>query len=98
MGPIAHIAPELRAFATCVIGHESRSTWLHLNLADVSRNPKDSSGIFQFENGTGQVWARWAPQVGVNVPVWKATVLQQEQVFVEVIRHDGKAPWTDGCA
>ena len=96
MGPIAHIAPRLRAVFTCIIARESRSTWAHPNLADVSKT--GSSGIFQFENGPNQVWSRWAPTVGVRVPVWKATILQQEQVAVAVYRHDGFAPWTDGCA
>lgn len=94
MGPIANIAPWMRAVATCIIKRESGSTWAHMNL-DVSKT--GSSGIFQFENGSHQAWWRWAPKIGVYVQVWQATVLQQEQVFVEVVRHDGFAPWTDGC-
>ena len=96
MGPIANIAPRFQRIFTCIIMRESRSTWAHPHLADVSK--VGSSGIFQFENGPHQVWSRWAPKVGVFVPVWKATVLQQEQVAVEVMRHDGFSPWKDGCA
>ena len=79
MGPIAHIAPRLQRFFTCVIWRESRSTWRHPNRADVSRY--GSSGIFQLEP---ILWNRWAPLAHVHVALWKATILQQEQVAVAI--------------
>lgn len=92
-GPIAHVAPWIQRVFTCIIWRESRSTWAHPNLKDVSR--WGSSGIFQMEP---VLWNRWAPVIGISVPIWRASVLQQERVAVEVYRHDGFAPWRDGCA
>lgn len=93
MGPIAHIAPHLQRIFTCIIWRESRSTWSHPNVLDVSRY--GSSGIFQMEP---VLWNRWSSKAGVRSPLWRATVLEQEQVAVEVYRHDGFSPWKDGCA
>ena len=93
MGPIARIAPRFRAVFTCIIWTESRSTWAHPNLTDVSRS--GSSGIFQMEPA---LWERWSRQLGIHVPLWRASVFQQERVAVEVMRHDGFSPWKDGRA
>ena len=76
----------------CRIWHESRSTFAHPNLGD--NNAYGSSGIFQMEP---ILWNRWAPLVGVHVPVWRATPYQQSLVAVEVYKFDGFSPWRDGC-
>lgn len=87
--PISRIAPALQKIFTCVIWHESTSSWRHLNLND-NRSDGSSSGIFQITEGT---WKAWAPKVGINVPIWKATPLQQEQGAIEIYKHDGWVPW-----
>src|SRR5487761_2086449 len=83
--PIMRIAPSLRAHFTCVIWHEPRSTWGHLNLGD-NTSSGASSGIFQI---VPVLWDRWAPTIGIHVPVWRASVLEQERVAVQIMRHDG---------
>lgn len=87
-------APIIQTF-TCVIWHESRSTWSHFNLGDNSRT--GSSGIFQIEQPT---WAahQLAAGVPLSVHVWQATPYQQELVAVAIYRADGFHPWWyDGC-
>jgi hypothetical protein len=79
---------------TCVMWHESRSTVLKPNLRDNNADG-GSSGVFQIEEAT---WARWAPLVGVHVPVWRANYVQQQLVAIEIWRHDSFSPWRDdGC-
>lgn len=91
--PISLLPAPVRHMFACIMWRESRSTFAHLNLRD--NNRWGSSGIFQIVEGT---WARWAPLVGVTVPVWRATPYQQERVAVEIWRHDGFSPWaSDGC-
>ena len=93
-GPLWHEPPALRRVWSCILWHESRSTFARVNLSDNSRY--GSSGIFQM---TPVLWNRWAPLVGVRVPVWRATPAQQERVAYEVQTRDGGFwPWKgDGC-
>ena len=90
--PVLAMSKQARERIACILWRESRSTFARLNLADVSR--WGSSGLWQMEP---ILFNRWAPLVGVHVPVWKATPYQQELVFVEVVKYDGFSPWNDGC-
>ena len=92
LGPLDNVAVSIEQMFICIIKHESRSYPYHLNLGD--NNSNGSSGIFQIEP---IVWNRWAPKVGIHVPIWKATVLQQEQGALEIYKHDGWAPWRGDC-
>jgi hypothetical protein len=83
---------QVRAHFSCILWVESRSTFAHLNLKDVSR--WGSSGPWQMEP---ILFNRWAPLVGVRVPVYEATPYQQELVAISVWRHDGFSPWSENC-
>jgi hypothetical protein len=84
--------PAIRTFQ-CILKAESRSTFTHPNLGD--NNRYGSSGIFQIEQAT---WQEWATPLGIHVPVWQATPLQQATVAVNIYKHDGFGPWrSDGC-
>lgn len=91
--PIISLPVSVRSVFACIMWHESRSTFNHMNLGD--NNRYGSSGIFQIEQTT---WARWAAPLGIKVPVWRATPYEQELVAVNIWRHDGFGPWSnDGC-
>ena len=91
--PLTRLPPKVRSVFACILWAESRSTFAHLNLSD--NNRYGQSGIFQIAPIT---WNRWAPTVGIRVPVWRATPLQQELVAVKIWRVDSFFPWHgDGC-
>jgi hypothetical protein len=91
--PIFALPGPVRVHFSCIIWHESRSTWGHLNLGD--NNRYGSSGIFQIEPAT---WNAHKRAAGVRVQVWQATPYQQELVAVAIWRADGFAPWSvDVC-
>ena len=91
--PVMRLAPSVRATFTCIIWHESRSTWTHFNLTDNSR--WGSSGIFQI---IPLMWSAYGVPLGIRVPVWRASIYEQERVAVNIWRHDGFVPWQgDGC-
>lgn len=91
--PILGLPHRIVAQFACLLYHESRSTLSDMRPKDV--NPGGQSGLFQIAPIT---WNRWDPLVGVHVPVWRATVYQQEEVAVEIWRNDGFHPWHgDGC-
>lgn len=91
--PIALLPIKVRSVFACIMWAESRSTFARLNLTD--NNRYGQSGIFQIAPIT---WNRWAPTVGIHVPVWRATPYQQEVVAVKIWRVDGFTPWHgDGC-
>ena len=89
--PLTHVSRAVWATFTCIIQHESRSTWSHPNLSD--NNRYGSSGIFQIEQST------WAAHVPVNFPkVWRASPFQQAVGAFAIWRADGFEPWmSDGC-
>ena len=86
--PMNRIQPSIARTFSCIIFHESTSTWKHPNLRD--NNPYGSSGVFQIEP---VLWDRWASRVGVHVPVWRASFRQQMLVAIEIYRYDGWSPW-----
>jgi hypothetical protein len=89
-GPMLALPRSARASFSCILWHESRSTFQHLNLGD--NNRYGSSGIFQIEQQL------WAARSGFRVPVWKATPYQQELGAIRIWRVDGFHPWySDGC-
>ena len=87
--PMNRIAPALQRMFTCIILHESTSTWRHPNLGD--NNRYGSSGVFQIEDST---WLAWAPKGGLHMHVWQATFRQQMRGAIEIYRHDGWQPWS----
>ena len=89
-GPMLALPKPVRAEFSCILWRESRSTFQHLNLKDVSR--WGSSGIFQIEP------VLWNARSGFNLPIWKATPYQQELGAIQIWRVDGFGPWQDGCA
>jgi len=92
--PLATLPVKVRHEFACIMWHESRSTISHPNLGD-NRSDGGSSGVFQIVPLT---WNRWAPLVGVRVPVWRASYVQQQLVAIEIWRKDTFAPWRfDGC-
>jgi hypothetical protein len=82
---------------TCIIWHESRSTWAVPNLKD--DNPSATNiGIFQFTDDT------FRAHISVDVHVWQATPRQQAIAALNTRRVDRKdgyngfGPWKgDGC-
>ena len=107
--PIAQLPkPVFRHFG-CILWHESRSTYSHPNLKDVSAY--GSTGLFQVE---GILWDRWAWVAGVGrktgswylgtssnaavtIPAYKATPYQQAEVIATIWKYDKFGPWTDKC-
>ena len=80
---------------TCILNHESRSTFAKPNLGD--NNSYGSSGIFQIEQIT---WSAHQLAAGVSktVHVWQATALEQAKVAVAIFKADGFSLWADdGC-
>ena len=91
--PITRLPAKIRSTFVCIMWAESRSTLSKLNLGD--NNRYGQSGIFQIAPIT---WNRWAPTVGIHIPVWRATPLQQEKVAVRIWQVDTFWPWHgDGC-
>lgn len=89
-GPMLALPKSVRATFACIMWHESRSTFQHLNLGDNSRY--GSSGIFQIEP------VLWNARSGFHMPIWKATPYQQELGAIQIWRVDTFAPWSaDRC-
>ena len=83
---IQHAGPVIFHKFTCIIFHESRSTWSHPNLGDNSK--VGSSGIFQFEDST------WLARSGFHFHVWLASPRQQAIGALRLEQADGFGPWT----
>jgi hypothetical protein len=88
---IAHSTPKTWARFTCVIKHESGSTWAHPNLGD--NNRYGSSGIFQVEDAT------WLARSGMKMHIWQASPREQAIGALRIEQSDSFAPWSlyDGC-
>ena len=83
---IQHAGPVIFHKFTCIIFHESRSTWAHPNLGD--NRTWGSSGIFQFEDST------WLARSGFHFHVWQASPRQQAIGALRLEQADGFGPWT----
>ena len=92
--PMDLVSPSIVRVFTCVIHHESTSTWAHPNLRD-NRSDGSSSGVFQIQDA---LWREWTPLVGFHMHVWQATYRQQVIGALVIYKHDGWVPWWhDGC-
>jgi hypothetical protein len=83
---IQQAGPVVFAKFTCVIFHESRSTWADPNLGD--NNKYGSSGIFQIEDAT------WLRRSGFTFHVWLATPREQAIGALHIEQADTFQPWT----
>ena len=85
-GPMLALPKQVRAHFACIIWHESRSTFAHLNLGDNSKF--GSSGIFQIEP------ILWNARSGFHFPVYEASPYQQELGAIQIWRVDSFGPWS----
>jgi hypothetical protein len=85
--PMLALPTQVRAHFACIMYHESRSTFAHLNLGDNSRY--GSSGIYQIEP------ILWDARSGFRFPVYEASPYQQELGAIQIWRADGFGPWRE---
>lgn len=84
---IMHASAHVREGFTCIIHHESTSTWAHPNLGDNNADG-GSSGVFQIEEST------WLARSGFTMPVWVATLREQAIGALRLEQVDGFSPWS----
>jgi len=99
--PIWSLGPKARAFFTCVMWRESRSTWTHPSTHDGDPAYPGQYGIFQFSwPSQNNAWDAYVyPKLHVE-PRYASAFQQSEGAAIMWKIGDAYQTWTlwDGCA
>lgn len=98
--PIFVLGPKARAFFTCVLWRESRSTWTHPNTHDGDAAYPGQYGIFQFSwPSQNNAWDAYVyPRLHVE-PRYASAYQQSQGAAIMWELGDAKQTWGlwDGC-